>query len=126
MSRVMVSRIRGSMIRTAVGAVLVGIAWTATTVPADATPTARQVTPSGPYDPRCILAQGNPICANGPWVAVPNAPQNPLPSGPADDLSNPANPLSPENPSNPQNPLNPANPLSPLNPTSPTNPMNTA
>lgn len=111
MSKVTGSRVHDSIIRSAAVAVFVGIAWSVTTASAQAAPAAewpssslglRQVTPSGPYDPRCILAQGNPICANGPWVEVPNAPQNPLPSGPADNLSDPSNPLSPENPSNPQ------------------------
>jgi hypothetical protein len=130
------SRVRGSMVRTVGVAVFVGIAWSASTVAAQAAPavvdvssafTPRQVNPSGPLDPRCILAQGNPICANGPWVADPNATPNPLPKGPAGgDLNDPTNPLSPLNPGNPQNEMNPANPLSPLNPTSPTNPMNTA
>ena len=86
------SRVRGSMVRTVGVAVFVGIAWSASTVAAQAAPavvdvssafTPRQVNPSGPLDPRCILAQGNPICANGPWVADPNATPNPLPKGPA-------------------------------------------
>jgi hypothetical protein len=86
----MVSGFRGAMTRTAVAAVLIGIAATCATIPVNATAgfTGRPGTPAplddpnpgaptNPDDPRCVAMPSVAQCQGGPYAGAPTGPSAP-------------------------------------------------